>query len=129
MKISKIHQGFANRLYPQDALNHPENFLGPNWREVINFWLYLDTLTEDQLRVAQKRYFALRDIERDIAYSRVSNGIGVAINFYVPAGHVALCGVTCANNAARYATYEIAVLEELLEQGHEPVFFPMFLNL
>jgi hypothetical protein len=62
MKISKTHLKFANILNSTEVLTHPENFLGPNWEEVINFWLYLDTLTEDQLNVVYRHYYNLKVI-------------------------------------------------------------------
>ncbi len=45
MKISTTHQRFVRILSNQRALEHPEEFLGPNWKDILNFWLYLDTLS------------------------------------------------------------------------------------
>jgi hypothetical protein len=43
MKISISHQHFANWLKAQDALTNPEKYLGPKWKDVLNFWIYLDS--------------------------------------------------------------------------------------
>jgi hypothetical protein len=44
MKISISHQNFANWLKDQDVLTNPEKYLGHNWKNVLNFWIYLDTI-------------------------------------------------------------------------------------
>jgi len=61
MKISKTHKRFADRLKDQTALEYPERFLGPNWKDVLNFWIYLDTLSDDDLRLIEEQYCALDD--------------------------------------------------------------------
>ena len=62
MKISTTHQKFANDLNDQTALECPEYFLGPNWKDVLNFWLYLDTLHYEVLRLIDMRYYTLGEI-------------------------------------------------------------------
>jgi hypothetical protein len=130
MKISKTHQNFADRIQKlygkssQDILDRPENYLGLNWGDVINFWLYLDTLTEDQLRDVLKRYYALSSEECRKAWSAAAD----ATDFADDAETAAYYSVSCASSAAYQATCELIGLEKLLEKGHQPVFFPMFLN-
>ena len=72
MKISTAHKKFADRLNDQTALEYPELYLGPNWKDVLNFWLYLDTLSREDFRLLNKRYWALdedaRVFARDNAY-------------------------------------------------------------
>jgi hypothetical protein len=57
MIYSKSHKGFASQLNryhsinEQDVLDHPENYLGPNYKEVLNFWFYRDSLSAKQLNV------------------------------------------------------------------------------
>ncbi len=62
MKISKTHKRFADRLKDQTALEYPERFLGPNWKDVLNFWIYLDTLSREELVLIDRLYFALDDL-------------------------------------------------------------------
>jgi hypothetical protein len=50
MKISTTHQRFVDLLNDQTALEYPERFLGPNWKDVLNFWIYLDTLSIKRLK-------------------------------------------------------------------------------
>jgi hypothetical protein len=135
MKISKTHEEFADRLNfwytvpKQDVLNHPEKYLGPNWEEVINFWLYLDTLSEEQMKVVEKHYYALNYEERKIARGRSRNVASATIKYGQDASNSAYYSVSYAKSAAYYATEEFIGLDKLLEQGHQPVFFPMFLDL
>jgi hypothetical protein len=134
MNISKTHKEFADQLQfrynvpKQDVLNYPEKYFGPNSEAVINFWLYLDILSKDQLKVVQKRYDALSDEELGIDCVNVYKDPIFIIDHY-DAAHSAFSSVSCVNDAEEYATYELINLQKLLEQGHQPVFFPMFLNL
>ena len=62
MKISNTHKRFANRLDDQTSLEYPERFLGPNWKNVLNFWLYLDTLSGEKLNLIDILYISLDDL-------------------------------------------------------------------
>jgi len=61
VKISTTHQKFADQLGDQTALEYPERFLGPNWKDFLNFWIYLDTLSAEKRKIVSKRYSALAD--------------------------------------------------------------------
>jgi hypothetical protein len=133
MKISKIHQRFVNRLRwyhisKQDSLTRPEIYLGPNWETLINFWLYLDNLTEEQLRVVKQRYMALSGEERAIASGRAWRGAKFTKTHVFIVGFAAYNGVSYARDVVTSATYELIGIEKLLEQDYQPVFFPLFLN-
>jgi hypothetical protein len=139
MKISKIHQEFSAQLQflynvpKQDVLTHPENFLGPNWEVVINFWLYIDTLTQGQLLVVKQRFRSLSRNEQIIAQDKAWNSVVDIAEHCGIAGLSAFNVVFWVNNAAsnvaKYATLELIGLDKLLAEGHQPVFFPMFPNL
>ena len=60
MIYSKTHKRFEYILDNQRALSHPDEFLGPNWRDVLNFWLYLDTLGLEQRELARDLYWKLQ---------------------------------------------------------------------
>jgi hypothetical protein len=68
MTYSKIHQNFSQRLNQPDALTDPEKYLGPNWKDVLNFWIYLDSLSEHEREAIVERYYALDDDVRDCAF-------------------------------------------------------------
>jgi hypothetical protein len=129
MKISRTHKEFAKRLNKQDVLNHPEIYLGPNWAAVIDFWLYLDTLTIEQLMVVYERYYALSIEELNIAYNKACRAARVTTKYCGLAGPSSYCIVVHrARSAACRATEELIGLDKLLEQDHQLVFFPLFLN-
>jgi endonuclease IV len=130
MKISKAHQRLADRINSQEVLTHPGDYLGPNWEAVINFWLYLDALTEEQLNVFKDYYFNLSSEERDIASNKVLD-VSRNVCYAIGAGYVAFTGIYMSSYvklAIKYATLELICFDKLLEQGYQPVFFPMFLD-
>jgi hypothetical protein len=134
MKISKAHKNFANLLLywhntsKQEVLKHPENYLGPNWEAVINFWLYLDTLTHEQLLVVRDRHLALGEGWLPIVYNEALNAAANNTKYVGDAENSAYESVSYGKDAAAYATRELIGLDKLLERGRQPVFFPMFLN-
>ena len=126
-EISKTHQLFADRLRNPDAIEHPEDYLGPNWETVINFWKRIDKLSEEQLDVAIDRYrkagnnspeewiaatIIAQEASKDVVGEEVRNAAWVATTY-------AVC----------YATLELIAMHKLLEEGKSPYFIPMFDNL
>jgi hypothetical protein len=134
MKISRIHQRFADRLQfqysisKQEVLNHPEKYLGSNYKLVINFWLYLDTLSEDQLKDVEDCYNALRI--KDIMDAK-NNLMRYAWNprYGFSAGISAFIISPYAKPVANWATLELIGLKKLLNQGHQPLFLPLIYPL
>jgi hypothetical protein len=65
MNYSESHKWFASELNEyynineQDVLNNPENYLGPNYKEVLNFWFYRDSLSAKQWNVYWDRVDSL----------------------------------------------------------------------
>jgi hypothetical protein len=57
MNYSKIHKWFASHLNfyhninKQDVLDNLENYLGPNYKELLNLWFYWDSLSSEQIDV------------------------------------------------------------------------------
>jgi hypothetical protein len=81
MIYSKRHKRFASDLKnyhninEQDVLKHPENYLGPNYKELLNYWFYWDSLSDVQTHVYFKRINSLDTISR---YNSQSIAIGLA---------------------------------------------------
>jgi hypothetical protein len=54
MIYSECHKEVASRLNRyhniniQDVLDHPENYLGPNYKELLNYWFYWYSLSSEQ---------------------------------------------------------------------------------
>jgi hypothetical protein len=134
MKISKTHKKFAIYLYfyydvpKQDALNHPEYYLGPNWEAVLNSWLYLDTLSKDQLSVVYGKSLLLSNEEWCIAYNKSFNAARATIKYNGKAKAPKYYELSKCTEA-RVTTLELIGLEKLLGQNYKPVFFPLFLNI
>jgi hypothetical protein len=61
MNYSKRHKNFASNLnfrlniHEQDVLEYPEQYLGPNYKEILNFWFYWDSLSDKQQNVYCRR--------------------------------------------------------------------------
>jgi hypothetical protein len=125
MKISERHQCFSKVLHNQRALSHPDEFLGPNWKDVLNFWIYLDTLSTEQLEMANSSYWALDMKDRqnalNLAWAAASNVTSELI-----LDSVWWC---FPDSASRAATPELMGAHKLLEQGESLTFAPFFLNL
>jgi hypothetical protein len=68
MNYSERHKRFVSNLNcyhninQQDVLDHPENYLGPNYKELLNYWFYRDSLSSEQWNVYWDRVYSL-DIE------------------------------------------------------------------
>jgi hypothetical protein len=127
MKISNTHQNFANRQdfgYQQRALSHPDEFLGPNWKEVINFWLYLDNLSDEQFNLVERPYLnldtAVRQIIRERARCAARYVISESISY-----HVYMSAPTCASG---FASRELIGAHKLLEQGFPLICTTLFLD-
>jgi hypothetical protein len=85
MNYSKHHTWFADDLTEyysineQDVLDFPENYLGPNYKEVLNFWFYKDSLTRERLDIYSKSYWEIdrqtRKESRKIAIETASEVI------------------------------------------------------
>jgi hypothetical protein len=124
MKISKTHQRFADRLNDQRALDYPEEFLGPNWREVLNFWLYIDTLSIEQLNMASDLYWALDRADRNYAVDLANNAAGEVTSDDI--SHHAY--MSAPGWAGGNATRELIGAHKILGQGKPLTFATLLIN-
>jgi hypothetical protein len=121
MTYSKTHQKFSERLEQPDVLTDPEKYLGPNYQDVLNFWIYLDTLSAEEKNEISVRYWALDLKARESAWIASRN---VAIE-------VVGWGFRCEAWDAAYdvtemcifgdATEELIAHHKLLEQNKTPL--------
>jgi hypothetical protein len=128
MKISKTHRRFSEELIEPKALTNPEDYLGPNWQDVINFWLFIDGLSESEISKIGDRYWDLdyhvREADYSFSYCAAKEIVGVNVR-----------------NAALWAAYEVTVLvvfdfatseliasHKLLEQDKTLVALPLCLK-
>jgi hypothetical protein len=99
---------------PSDVLTNPEKYLGKNHKAVLDFWWYMDSLSEDQWKEVASRYYALDNAARVAAGFAARGAAGYAAGFAARGA---------AGYAAGYATYE------LMGGIENPVCVPMFDNL
>jgi len=134
MKISKAHKRFSERLENPRVLTNPEEFLGPNYKAVLNFWMILDELSEDQWIVIKERYT-----------NEVLRECGVPLNKSPKKFAHYCCFSTLyrhiyydkGNNVQKITTAIIQscpgpslwATDEIIGEVKNPVFFPMFLDL
>jgi hypothetical protein len=131
--LSKTHKLFSEYLETPRVLTNPEEFLGPNFEAVLNFWLSLDDLSEEQIKVVNERYKAFFfenysewNKARDLAYAASKKVVG---EDYVYNASWAAVDVT-NSSAAYWATRELIAMHKILEVHKKPLtFFPMFLEV
>jgi hypothetical protein len=128
---SKTHKRFSERLNNPRVLTNPKEFLGPNFEAVLNFWLILDDLSEEQIEVVNERYDDFYDGNRsewrkarDLAMDASVVGAGYADYAFWAAWDVTY------SSAARWATLELIGMHKILENHQQPLtFFQMFLEV
>ena len=120
VNYSKTHQNFSNRLQKLEALTNPQDFLGPNYETVLNFWWFLDSLTEDQRNEVNRRYSALDYAAWNAAWSAARGAAGVVAG---------VAAWDAARGAAWDATYELIGMHTLLNAGKDLMFVPLFNDL
>jgi hypothetical protein len=116
MKISTTHKRFADHLDDQTTLEYPERFLGPNWKDVLNFWIYLDTLSDGEHNLINEHYYNLNCIHVKEANKKATRRI---IGYY------------CANAAwntthtvaSAYATLDLISSHKLESLKFIPLFY------
>jgi hypothetical protein len=121
MTYSKIHQAFSERLNQPDVLTDPGKYLGPNWKDVLNFWIYLDTLSVEEKNEISVRYWALGSKVRNSAWI-ASRNVAIEVvgwEFRIVAWDAAL-NVT-GRVVFGEATEELIAHHKLLEQGKTPL--------
>jgi hypothetical protein len=121
MTYSKIHKRFSERLNQPDALTNPEKYLGPNYQDVLNFWIYLDSLSDQEREELGQRYW-------DLNYNvRLSARIAARDAAEEVVGEKFRSAVT-GRWVFGYATWELIGHHKLLEQGKTLTFLPLFVN-
>ena len=132
MNYSKAHKNFSAELQNPEALTNPQDFRGPNYETVLNFWWSMDSLTGDQWNEVARRYDALDSAARIAAWSAAWYAAWYAAwsAAWDAAGYAAGDAVGTASwDAAGYATYELIGMHTLLNDGKTLLFVPLFNDL
>jgi hypothetical protein len=131
MIISKIHQDLATST-SSTILECPEGFLGPNWKNVLNFWIYLDTLNSDQLKTVGCRYIKSYPTLSSIEKYYWADTLSIEGDKVSLASFIAGCNIS--DRAGGYAADSVlSATRELFYSYHlggekSFVFLPLFLN-
>ena len=131
MNCSKAHQNFFNYFQNPETLTNPQNFLGPNYAIILDFWWYLETMTPEQLLDADSKYYSynIRNSENryHIIRSRAYGEIGIdRANIAIEATRqisreilLDFCYV------AAPVTAELISLQTIFDNGEELIYLPM----
>jgi hypothetical protein len=125
MTTSLILQRFSSILENPEVLNKPEDFLGPNTEKLLEFWLKIDELSEEQLRVVKERDNAFFDKNSSEWSKAVDLAVDTAKEIIGDYAYYAGCAVYVVTNS-----YSVSwATRELIGGVENPVFVPMFDNL
>jgi hypothetical protein len=122
--ISTIHSRFLriinDRLEgsPQEVLSDPKKYLGPNWEKVLEFWLYLDGLSQDEKDNITLLYSSLDEDVRlsamDTARDAAEEVVGLKVR-------------SAARDAPGYFILSCATLE-LIGNVENKLIYDLFMN-
>jgi hypothetical protein len=111
--ISTIHSRFLRIINdnlegsPQDVISNPEKYLGPNWEKVLEFWWYIDTLSEDEIGKMVDRYLTI-DVDITISAAVVSRHVAEeVVGWEVRDAAWSAANVTPNSPIFAYATLEL----------------------
>jgi hypothetical protein len=125
MTYSKIHQDFSKRLNTSDVLINPEKYLGPNWEDVLNFWIYHDTLSNKEEEEMDDLYWALDFNMRVSAWCAAKNAAEDVIGWEFRSAAWRAAYEVTGKVVFGNATEELIGHHKLLEQGKTPTSLPL----
>lgn len=129
MKESKALEHFKEMT----RITNPEFFelLGPNWKTILNFWTFIDRLT-----IEQWNRILFNNFEGNYDYNVFITAEAGAITektFAIQHSTWYVAYVINANinvrNVARYVSYELVAMHEILNAGRTLIYLPLFENL
>jgi bifunctional NMN adenylyltransferase/nudix hydrolase len=125
MTYSKIHQAFSEHLKTPDVLKNPEKYLGPNFEKVLDFWIYLDTLSNKEKKEMAQSYWALDEEVRNSAFVAAWDAAAevIGVGFREAAWWAA--DVVTGKGVFGVATVELIAHHKLLEQNKTPTILPL----
>ena len=136
MSYSKVHQRFSTTIRRSASLTAPQDFLGPNYKTLLDFWWFIESLTETQWKEVASRYNAIDYAARSAAYyAALYAALSAATRCSLAAGDAARYAAwdaawdaagSAARDAAGSATYELMGMHTLLNDGKDLLFVPLF---
>jgi hypothetical protein len=126
MTYSKIHQAFSKHLKNPDVLKNPAKYLGPNYQDVLNFWIYVDSLNDEEKSEMWRRYW---DLNYNVRVSAMNAAMDAAEEVvgedFRYAAWRAAWFVTGRRVVFGWATDELISHHKLLEQYKTPTVLPL----
>ena len=94
-------------MYP-NALSNLEEYFGPNYETVLNFWSWIDTLSKEQINLIQETVIS-HEYNNSVfdAYAEVTNGRPCRLSEYTGSYTLAM------------VSYEIIGMHVLLGNGQD----------
>jgi hypothetical protein len=139
VNYSNLHRGVSNKLQSSEVSTEPQNFLGPNYKSVLDFWAFLDTFTEQQWIQVIDRYNALEDSSKndgfESAWYAAQDVIGRdtrnwnVISYAIQDATFSVLWGTDALVPTLKTNWELIGMPKLLEEGKSLFFAPLFDNL
>lgn len=69
--ISARHRSLSECLQKQDVLINPELYLGPNYKTLLNYWIFMESLKYEQVWNYNRKCVAI-DFETHLGASRMA---------------------------------------------------------
>lgn len=109
--ISARHKFFSDHLIDSNVLTNPEKYFGPNYKTLLNFWIYWETLTSgEKINVLDRQL----NITKQFYFQELLECAGKFIT---------------VNSHLYFNELEIICANEILESGKSLVFLPLLENL
>ena len=133
---SKTHKLFSGILNNPRVLTNPEEFLGENFEAVLNFWLILDGLSEEQLNNILVTYNFFHDQYWDV-WDKITDNVFILSSETIGEVYTQEIGEAAYYFFNDYdlcfpewATRELIAMHKILEVHQQLLtFFPMFLEV
>jgi hypothetical protein len=124
MKISQMQQKLGGLF-----ISDPEKELGPNYETVLNFWLFLETLSADQVSIIAERY---KESERVHGFNmdHICKQVEKVILdekelWFRIFDHIYFTGINF-KIAITWATHELIAMHEFIANGEHIHIIPLF---
>jgi hypothetical protein len=109
---SKRHEQVCRMIGNPEVLSQPEKYFGPNYKILLNFWLYWQSLTVIQKDTYFRKHFPADSFERIKSHSREITDV-----------------MNITNYGFYYIEREIMAAHIIIDSGECLTFLPFLENL
>jgi len=121
MNYSKIHQRFQRKFPNENILTSPEQFLGPNYETVLNYWWYLDSLP---------RYYTFDSncyADKPVGYGNFIMGQASIITHFQADAWSSTSDIS-KEYLYGWVTVELICMHRILDEGKSLFYLPKIFN-